>query len=79
MMKMPTCKILDLAKVLISHSGKKAVGIHELGIRPGEKMHEILLSEYESITTVYFDEEYFVILPTIEIKGLNEYYADYKK
>ncbi|MDM5198652.1 polysaccharide biosynthesis protein [Fictibacillus enclensis] len=78
-MKMPTCKILDLAKVLISHSGKKAVGIHELGIRPGEKMHEILLSEYESITTVYFDEEYFVILPTIEIKGLNEYYADYKK
>lgn len=78
-MKMPTCKILDLAEVLISYSNKKDVQITELGIRPGEKMHEILLSEYESVTTVYFDDEYFVILPTIEIEGLNDYYHDYQK
>ncbi|WP_261132638.1 polysaccharide biosynthesis protein [Bacillus sp. Marseille-Q3570] len=78
-MKMPTCKIMDLAEVLIEFSGKKGVVIKESGIRPGEKLHEILLSEYESNTTVYFDEEYFVILPTIEIKDLNEHYQHFKK
>ena len=78
-MKMPTCKITDLAQVLIDASGKKEVKMVELGKRPGEKLHEILLSEYESATTVYFDNEYFVILPTIDIEGLNQHYASYEK
>ncbi|MGM7700951.1 polysaccharide biosynthesis protein [Pseudalkalibacillus sp. Hm43] len=78
-MKMPTCRIIDLAEVLIEASGKKEVKVIEAGIRPGEKLHEILLSEYESNTTVYFDEEYFVILPTIELQNLNEFYKSYKK
>ncbi|MBY6036294.1 polysaccharide biosynthesis protein [Fictibacillus nanhaiensis] len=78
-MKMPTCKITDLAEVLIEESGKEGIKMVELGIRPGEKLHELLLSEYESTTTVYYDEEYFVILPTIDIKGLNEYYTPFRK
>jgi FlaA1/EpsC-like NDP-sugar epimerase len=78
-MKMPTCKITDLAQVLIDASGKKGVTMVELGKRPGEKLHEILLSEYESTTAVYFDSEYFVILPTIEIDGLQEHYATFEK
>ncbi len=78
-MKMPTCSIIDLAEVLIEASGKEGVTIKESGIRPGEKLHEILLSEYESNTTVYFDEEYFVILPTIDLKELKEHYQNYKK
>jgi UDP-N-acetylglucosamine 4,6-dehydratase len=78
-MKMPTCKIIDLADVLIDASGKKNVKIKELGIRPGEKLHEILLSQFETDSTVYFDQEYFVILPTIDIPELKTHYADYKK
>ncbi|WP_273850196.1 polysaccharide biosynthesis protein [Guptibacillus spartinae] len=77
-MKMPTCKIYDLAEVLIDASGVQGVKIVEQGIRPGEKLHEILFSEYESQTTVYYDQEYFVILPTIEIKGLEEHYSAFK-
>lgn len=77
-MKMPTCKITDLAEVLIEESGKKDVKITDLGIRPGEKLHEILLSEYESNSTIYFDEQYFVILPAIKIKGLKEHYENYE-
>lgn len=76
-MKMPACRIIDLAEVLIENSGKKHVGIKMLGIRPGEKIHEILLSEHESHSTIQYDEEYFVILPKIHIDGLNEHYADY--
>jgi UDP-N-acetylglucosamine 4,6-dehydratase len=78
-MKMPTCKIVDLAHVLIEDSGKENVFIEELGIRPGEKLHEILLTEFESQNTVIYDKEYFVILPTIPLGGLKSYYKDYPK
>jgi UDP-N-acetylglucosamine 4,6-dehydratase/5-epimerase len=74
-MTMPTCKILDLAEVLIESLGNKDVKIIELGIRPGEKIHEILLSEYESLNAVTYDKHYLVILPTIEIPELKIFYA----
>jgi FlaA1/EpsC-like NDP-sugar epimerase len=77
-MKMPACKIIDLAHVLIEASNKENVEVEILGIRPGEKIHELLLSEYESTTTIAYDEEYFVILPQIHIAGLKEHYAAYK-
>ncbi|WP_042148409.1 polysaccharide biosynthesis protein [Paucisalibacillus sp. EB02] len=77
-MKMPACKIIDLAKVLIEDAGKEQVDIEILGVRPGEKIHELLLSEYESKNTIAYDEEYFVILPSIDIKGISEKYANYK-
>jgi UDP-N-acetylglucosamine 4,6-dehydratase/5-epimerase len=77
-MKMPTCKIIDLAQVLIDqYSPNQEVVIEELGIRPGEKLHELLLTEFESHNTIVYDNEYFVILPTIPIKGLMEYYENF--
>lgn len=78
-MKMPTCRIIDLAKVLIDASGKKDVELVELGIRPGEKLHEILFSEYESQNTIAYDENYYVILPTINIPALKAQYQKYPK
>jgi UDP-N-acetylglucosamine 4,6-dehydratase/5-epimerase len=77
-LKMPACKIIDLAKVLIEASNIENVGIEILGVRPGEKIHELLLSAYESTTTVSYDEEYYVILPAIQINGLKEHYSKYK-
>jgi UDP-N-acetylglucosamine 4,6-dehydratase/5-epimerase len=76
-MKMPACRIIDLAQVLIKDSKKDNVEIETLGIRPGEKIHELLLSAYESTMTVAYDEEYFVILPAINIVGLKEHYSKY--
>ncbi|TMU87701.1 SDR family NAD(P)-dependent oxidoreductase [Bacillus sp. BHET2] len=77
-MKMPTCKIIDLAQVLIDqYSPDQEVTIEELGIRPGEKLHELLLTEFESHNTIAYDNEYFVILPTIPIEGLMEYYEEF--
>ncbi|MGE7184318.1 polysaccharide biosynthesis protein [Peribacillus sp. NPDC006672] len=77
-MKMPSCKIIDLAEVLIQASNKGNVGVEVLGIRPGEKLHEILLSEYESTTAIAYDEEYYVILPAIHIEGIKEQYSKYQ-
>lgn len=76
-MKMPTCRIIDLAEVLIEASNVENVDIEILGIRPGEKIHELLLSEYESKNTIAFDDEYFVILPSIHIEGLKEHYSGF--
>jgi len=75
-MTMPTCRIVDLAEVLMDALGKQ-VDMVETGIRPGEKIHEILLTEYESLNTIVYDEQYLVILPTLDIPGLNAHYADY--
>lgn len=71
---MPTCRILDLAEVLIDTMGVSNIQVEETGIRPGEKIHEILYSEFESRTTVIYDEHYLVVLPTIDIPGLKEHY-----
>ncbi|MCR8645194.1 polysaccharide biosynthesis protein [Paenibacillus sp. N1-5-1-14] len=76
-MTMPTCKIMDLADVLIDSMGKSNVEIIEFGIRPGEKIHEILLTEFESLSTVVYDDQYLVILPTLDIPGLKAAYAQY--
>ncbi|MBJ3928202.1 polysaccharide biosynthesis protein, partial [Salmonella enterica subsp. enterica serovar Derby] len=43
-MKMPACRITDLADLLIEASGKENIKKEMLGVRPGEKIHELLLS-----------------------------------
>ncbi|MFD1137748.1 polysaccharide biosynthesis protein [Paenibacillus urinalis] len=75
-MTMPTCKIVDLAEVLIEDAGVPGVQIVERGTRPGEKIHEILMSEFESRTTVVYDDQYLVILPTLNLPVLKERYKD---
>ncbi|GGP09200.1 polysaccharide biosynthesis protein [Oceanobacillus neutriphilus] len=62
-MKMKACRIVDLIGVLEKHFAKKAIHINEIGIRPGEKIHEVLVSNAEARNAYKFDENYYVILP----------------
>lgn len=78
-MTMPSCRIIDLAEVLIAQSGKPDVEIVETGVRPGEKLSEVLVSEYESQHTIAFDEHFLVTLPALNIPGLAEAYQGYSK
>ncbi|NCD16927.1 MAG: polysaccharide biosynthesis protein [Actinobacteria bacterium] len=41
-------KILDVATRLIAHSGRRDVEVVFTGLRPGEKLHEVLFSENEA-------------------------------
>jgi FlaA1/EpsC-like NDP-sugar epimerase len=77
-MKMPACKIVDIARILAENANIKDIKFEILGVRPGEKIHELLLSSYESEHTISFDDRYFVILPTIHIEGLQEHYSAFK-
>lgn len=53
--RIPSMKILDLAEA-ISPSGK----IEEIGIRPGEKLHEEMISPDDSRRTILMDGRYVV-------------------
>jgi len=55
--KIPSVKIIDIAKV---YAPNKKIKI--IGIRPGEKLHEVLISEDESMNTVETNDRY-IILP----------------
>lgn len=60
--KVPSARMLDLATILI---GSADVKISYTGIRPGEKIHEILVSEEECHRTLERDG-YFVIEPILQ-------------
>lgn len=59
--KVPAARITDVAKCLM---GDKDLEIVYTGIRPGEKIHEIMVSEEECFRTVERDG-YYVILPVL--------------
>ena len=55
--KIPACTVADLAEVLAPNCEKEIIGL-----RPGEKMHEILIPSDEARNVLEF-EGYFVIQP----------------
>lgn len=72
-MKMPACKIADVADVMIEALGNKNTGKRIIGIRPGEKISEVLVSRYEVPFTLDLGA-YFVILPIMGLKETNDHY-----
>jgi len=59
--KVPTARIVDVAKALM---GEKDLPIEYTGIRPGEKVHEIMVSEDECFRTTD-GGDYYVIKPVL--------------
>ena len=59
--KIPAARIVDVATALI---GDRDIEIKDVGIRPGEKIHEILVSEEEGWRT-YLKGNYYVIQPIL--------------
>lgn len=71
--KVPSMKIVDLARVIAPQCRFKIIGI-----RPGEKLHEVLIPEDESHNTVESKDMYVILTP---FKSWNnkEKYKDFKK
>lgn len=65
--KIPSYRITDVAEAICPNSEKPIVGI-----RPGEKIHEEMITSSDSYVT-YDLGEYYVILPQIPTWNLDEY------
>lgn len=53
--KIPSMKITEMAKAMSSD-----IGFRVIGIRPGEKLHEIMITEDDSRYTVELDDRYII-------------------
>jgi UDP-N-acetylglucosamine 4,6-dehydratase len=53
--KTPSIKIIDLVKAL-----GKNIKYHTVGIRPGEKLHEVLCPEESARDTIEFKDHYVI-------------------
>jgi UDP-N-acetylglucosamine 4,6-dehydratase len=59
--KIPSTRTADLARVIAPQAE-----LETIGIRPGEKLHEVLVHEDEARSTVELDDM-FVVMPTAEL------------
>jgi FlaA1/EpsC-like NDP-sugar epimerase len=59
--RIPSYRILDVAKAIAPNARHEIVGI-----RPGEKLHEEMITETDAINTIEF-KDYFVICPSMPI------------
>lgn len=67
--KIPSVRITDLATAMAPDLKQTIIGI-----RPGEKLHEIMCPADDSHLTLEF-EDHFVIRPTITFAGRNNYFS----
>lgn len=70
--KIPSYKITDVAEAIAPQCTRNIVGI-----RPGEKLHEEMITMTDALCTVEFDK-YFVILPSIQLWDVDEFTAAFK-
>ena len=63
--KIPSFKVTDVAQVVCP-----GVPTHIIGIRPGEKLHEVMITEDDSYNTVESEDYYAVLSPTLKASGI---------
>ena len=70
--KIPSIKISDLAKSIDNKIPQK-----EIGLRPGEKLHEVLISRDSSHHTIEF-KDYYIIKPEFNFEKSKNFEVDEK-
>ena len=65
--RIPSYRIRDVAEAVAPEAVQKVVGM-----RPGEKLHEDMITSIDALGTVEFDD-YFVILPSLSLWDLNDF------
>jgi len=64
-MRMPAITVGDIAAAMVEKYGNGATRVEIIGSRPGEKVHEVLVSRAEAAHTYEWSEKYYVIIPEI--------------
>ncbi len=75
-LKNPGHTVTDLAEVMLKELDAKNKKIETIGIRPGEKVHETLISPTESLKTVE-RKDHYIVLPQVEIAEISKKYPGF--
>lgn len=78
-MKMPATNLQTIAEVLIKSFGNSKSAIKHIGVRPGEKIDEVLVSRNEVRAARELSKSYYVILPQINDPKLEKKYSRFPK
>jgi FlaA1/EpsC-like NDP-sugar epimerase len=74
-LKIPAARVSDIASVMAEALAPgRSVAVQTVGIRPGEKIHEVLVSEAEAVRTIE-EQETYVILPQIDLEKTRSFYG----
>lgn len=68
--KIPSFKIVDLAEAMLP-----GCGLRNIGIREGEKLHEVMITKDDSRTT-YEYENHYIIYPQLDWWNKENYFAE---
>ena len=71
--KIPSYKITDVAKAIAPN-----LPLKEVGIRPGEKLHEEMITATDSLNTIDIGK-YYAILPSVAFNHTTEEYLEHHK
>jgi UDP-N-acetylglucosamine 4,6-dehydratase len=58
--KIPSFKVIDVARIIAPN-----IPTYEIGIRPGEKLHEVMITEDDSYFTREFEDYYTILAPEL--------------
>jgi len=70
--KIPSYRIVDVAEAIGPGCRKELVGI-----RPGEKLHEEMITATDALNSIEFND-YYVILPSIKLWDIDKFMADFE-
>jgi UDP-N-acetylglucosamine 4,6-dehydratase/5-epimerase len=62
--RIPSFKITDVARVVAP-----GVPTRVIGIRPGEKLHEIMITEDDAMNTMKLEDRYVILSPELKLKN----------
>ena len=65
--KIPSFKVSDVARVVCP-----GIPTRIIGIRPGEKLHEVMITEDDSHTTYEFEDHFAILSPSLISSGVYE-------
>ena len=69
----PAASVATIAEAVALQNGV-APDYNVVGIRPGEKMHEVLVTEEEALRAVRAGDQYFAVLPSLDMPETHEAY-----
>ena len=71
--KIPSYRILDVAEAIAPHAKKEIIGI-----RPGEKLHEEMITEHDSFNTIDIGDKYVMASNEQQKNRFKDHYPNSK-